>query len=543
MKKALTTTLIIFVLSFALSRPAFAGPALVKSAITNVTLFNDKALVTRVGTVHIEPGMTRFFIKTDAFYINEDSATATVYGKGTVMGVRVTSTPEPETPQDKIRDLEKKLDNLKAQREIFSGRIEAEKKKGAFIDAIIDSSKGKAVCEMAAGKTPKPADLSGMLSFIGKTVEEVEKNISKIEGRIRTINKKITAVNKEISMLSSGGSRNTTGIEITFNSGKAQDIRMRASYITRQAGWSPVYRADISGSKTDFSLSLMARIVQKTGEDWDGVALTISNALFVPNGRLPEIAPWYVDVPRARAWRQKNLMMAAPAAMKKAKDSVYQEAKFSRAAARRTAVSREYDIAGQVTVRSRDEETYVPLFTKTMTGDFFRLCVPAQSPHAYLTCRAKADDELMPGPMRVFFDGRYAGAMRLGEKQAGKPFVIGLGEDRSIRIERKKRVDKLKETFFKKFERDTVVRDLAYRISIENTGDKAVKLLVLDHVPVSKTDRITVEDISFSPKPARKDENGKPGVMEWDLTAAPGETKTIDISFTISYPKDMPFYP
>lgn len=543
MKKALTTTLIIFVLLCAFSSPAFSGMTFVKSTITKVTLFSQKALVTREGTAHAGPGTTRLFIKTHAFYINGDSATAAVYGKGTVMGVRVSMTPKPETPQDKIRGLEKKLDDLKAQKEILLAKIAAEKKKEAFINAIIDSSKGKAPCDMAAGKTPKPAELSKMIAFIGESVTAAEKNISKITANKRTIAKNIAAVKKEISMLSNGGQRDTTGIEIIFDSAKSQDIRVRTSYITRQAGWSPVYRADISGVKTDFALSLMARIVQKTGEDWTDVALTISNASFVPGGRLPEILPWYVDVPRARAWRRKNLMMAAPAAMKKAEDAVTQKANFSKAAGRRTAVSREYDIAGKVTVRSRDEETYVPLFKKTITGDFFRLCVPAESPHAYLACRAKADDELMPGPMRIFFDGRYAGAMRLGEKQSGKPFVIGLGEDRSIRIERKKRVDKLKETFFKKFERDTVVRDLAYRISIENTGDKAVKLLVLDHVPVSKTDRITVEDISFSPKPARKDENGKPGVMEWDLTAAPGETKTIDISFTISYPKDMPFHP
>lgn len=530
-------------LLFAVPCPAYAGTVFVKSAITNITLFSEKALVTRAGKAHVDAGMTRLFIETDAFSINGDSVSAAVYGNGTVMAVRVSRTPEPETPQNTIRDLEKKRDGLESKKALLSSQKAAEKKKAAFIDAVIDSSKGKAVSDMTAGKTPKPEELSGLLSFIGKNVETVEENTNKIEAEIRTIDNEISAVEKEISMLSSGGNRNTTGIEIVFNSANAQDIRVRTSYITLQAGWSPVYRADISASDNDFKLSLMARVIQKSGEDWNDVAITVSNALFVPGGHLPEIAPWYVDIPQARTWRQKSLMTEAPVAMERAEDTVSKAAEFEQATTRRTAVSMEYDISNPVTIRSRDEETLVPLFTKTVTGDFYRLCIPAESPHAYLTCRAKADVELAAGPMRIFFDGRYAGPMMLDEKQAGKPFVIGLGADRSIRLKREKRVDKKNETFFKKFERDTVIRDLAYRISVENTGDRPVKLLVSDHVPVSKTDRITVEDISFFPEPTAKDADGKPGVIAWDITAGPGETKTIDISFTVSYPKDMPFYP
>jgi len=229
-----------WLLLFAVSGPAYAaGTVLVKSSITQVTLFSDKALVTRSGKAHVDAGMTHLFIETNAFSINGDSASAAVYGNGTVMAVRVSKTPEPETPQTKIRDLEKKRDDLKAEKASLTSRKAAEEKKAAFINAVIDSSNGKAVSGMTAGKTPKTEELSGLLTFIGKNVEAIGKNTNTIKAEIRDVNNRIAAVEKEISMLTGGRNRDTTGIEIVFNAVNAQDIRVQTSYIAPRAGWSP----------------------------------------------------------------------------------------------------------------------------------------------------------------------------------------------------------------------------------------------------------------------------------------------------------------
>ena len=525
------------------SQVAYAETVVVRAPIEKVILYPEKALVTRKGKAHVGKGKFHLFIGTKTFSINRDSASAAVFGKGTVMSVRVSQIPAPETPQDKIRALEKKRDALMAEKAGLSARKDAEQKKLAFIDAVIKTSSGKATGNMAGSKTQGPAQLSEMLSFIGKEVRSIEENIGKTDAEIQKINDRIAAIENEISMLKSGKNSHTNGIDIVFNSEMSQDIRVQTSYITPGAGWSPVYRADIEDTKHPFKLSFMAQVFQKTGEDWKDVALTISNARFVPGGHLPEIRPWYIDVSQPRPWERKRLMSKAPMQIARAEDTVEKEAGFSQARQRQTAVSKEYDIPSPVTIRSREEETMVPLSSKTLTGEFFRLCIPVQSPHAYLVCRSKADDLPMPGPVRVFFRSRYTGRMMLGEKHAGKPFLIGLGLDRSIRIKREKRIDRKKETYFKKFTRDTIIRDIAYRITMENTGNRPVMLKLLDRVPVSKTDRITVSDISFSPDPSEKNVDDMPGVMAWDLAAGPGKTKTVDISFTVSYPKDMPFYP
>jgi hypothetical protein len=85
-----------------------------------------------------------------------------------------------------------------------------------------------------------------------------------------------------------------------------------------------------------------------------------------------------------------------------------------------------------------------------------------------------------------------------------------------------------------------VVRKLEYRIVAENRKQRPVTINVRDSVPVSKTDRIGVKDVSFSPQPDQKDFADKSGVMQWEMELEPGQSREISISFTVTYPKDMP---
>ncbi|MES0363512.1 MAG: DUF4139 domain-containing protein, partial [Desulfobacteria bacterium] len=133
---------------------------------------------------------------------------------------------------------------------------------------------------------------------------------------------------------------------------------------------------------------------------------------------------------------------------------------------------------------------------------------------------------------------RFVGKTFIKEKKAGETFDLNLGADREVKIKRKKIEDKVKETFFGKFERDTVVRTMAFRITAENLKDKALTMNILDNVPVSRTDRIKVEDMKIKPEPTKRNYQDKEGVLLWSFDLKPKEVKEIDVSFVVSYPKD-----
>jgi uncharacterized protein (TIGR02231 family) len=174
-----------------------------------------------------------------------------------------------------------------------------------------------------------------------------------------------------------------------------------------------------------------------------------------------------------------------------------------------------------------------------LKGEFLYYALPKTSPLTFLICKASADKELLGGMLNVYFGGRYVGKTSLSEKKAGEEFDLNLGADREVKVSREKLRDKMKETFWG-MERKNVVRDLAFKITVENLKDKPIKMRVLDSVPVSRTDKIEVKDVKITPNPTEKNYQEKEGVLLWELDIKPGERKEIRIEFTVTYPKDQP---
>ena len=328
-----------------------------------------------------------------------------------------------------------------------------------------------------------------------------------------------------------------TGIEILFNSPAAQSLTIETRYLVNAVRWSPVYRASVESDIKDVNLSMMAEINQQTGEAWQDVNLTISNAVPVLAGRLPELSPWWIDY-RPPPVPLRNEVGAKFRSMEMMDTAAAPPVEAIR---RETALSFEYTLPVPVTIASREQETQVPILTRSIEGQFYHYTVPAMGADAYLVYEAKADRELLPGPVNVFFENSYTGRMMLDEKGPGDSFTLGLGIDRSVRVKREKLEDTVRETaFFGRVERDTVIRELSYRIRLENMKKKPVTLKVTDRIPVSMTDRITVKDVVFSPEPAKRDVDEKAGITRWDIEMAPEEVTDITIRFTVSYPKEMP---
>ncbi|MBS0013647.1 MAG: mucoidy inhibitor MuiA family protein, partial [Desulfobacterales bacterium] len=511
----------------------------VSTKITNATVYFDQARVTRQGTATVEAGTHRLLVGVEAFSMDPDSVTAEVWGDGQILGVQVARMPVADSPRQKIRELETRRDELKAKQQAVTDEKTTLKRQEAFLDSVADFSKTQVPREIQT-QMPSLEDLDATRDFLGKQYTNVLSGLRKAQGSLDKLEKQIRQVNRELEMLRDRADKTASAIEILFDAKTAQTVDIAARYGVKNAGWSPVYRAMAADASQGLDLSMMAQVSQKTGEDWEDIDLSVSTAEPVQGGRLPELSPWFLDVPgpvarksvRDTGARMEEMTMGAHAKS---------PAPMAEAEKHETALSFEYDLPLPVSVDSGEDENLLPLFTRSLESRFFHLAVPRRAPGAFLVCRAEADNELLAGPVQVFFEGRYAGRMSLGQQPAGQPFVLGLGADRSVAVRREKLRDHRKETrFFGKIERDTVVRELEYRIVAENRKQRPVTLHVRDSIPVSKTDRIAVKDVSLSPQPDQRDFADKAGVMQWEMELEPGRSREISISFTVTYPKNMP---
>jgi uncharacterized protein (TIGR02231 family) len=369
------------------------------------------------------------------------------------------------------------------------------------------------------------------------------------------VDEKLQALEKEIQVLERelaarrGPDRQSLRlrmIEILFLSSTEQNIRIEAQYITRRAGWQPLYKVAVPAAMTGIDLTLFSRITQKSGEDWNQVQLAVSNVIPLRGARLPSLSSWLLDVPRpvgggarrSRLALEKSAPVAAEPAAPEG-GAFADEAAFVQAEKTKLPLSFEYSLPRKIDIESRDKETLLPLLSRKLDGDFYHFSVPTRSQLTYLVASAASDAELLSGMLNVYFEGQYVGKTHLQEKKPGDEFRLNLGADREVVVKREKTRDKIKETFLGKFERDTVVRELTYKITAENRKDRPVRLTILDRIPVSKTDRIEVKDVRMVPEPDRKNHLDREGVMRWALSLQPKEKREIVLSFTVTYPKEF----
>ena len=542
---------LIGLLMMAVSSMAFAQET-VTSRITEVTLFSNQAQVTREATVQAKEGLNEFAIEVGAFRVDSDSVSSKIFGEGEIYGVQLKGIPLKESPQENIKVLEKKMTDLKRSIISFQNGKKILEKRETFLESLIDFSKTQVPQDIKT-QFPKTEDLKGALLFLTNEFEAIRTKKESLDIAIEEGNKALTVLQKELASLKNRQQKMKRVIEILFNSAKAQDLKIVTSYIVGDAFWGPLYKADVPLDLKDVNLKMFSKMHQKTGEDWDEAALKISNVIPLRGAQLPSLDSWVLDL--VTATPRRAVQFEKGASRKSAVDEVtlgaqsapmpaeeMKEADFASAVRMELPLSFEYTLPRKISIESRDKETVLPLFSKVLSGTFFYHAVPRISPLTFLVCRTRADKELLGGPLNVHFGGRFVGKTVLSEKKAGQEFDLNLGADREVKVRREKIKDKIKETFFGKIQRDTIVRELAYKISLENLKTKAIRIEIMDSVPVSRTDKIVVKDLVVTPTPKKENYRDQEGVMLWEFEVNPGEKGEINMEFVITYPKDTPVY-
>jgi uncharacterized protein (TIGR02231 family) len=523
----------------------------VPSRIKEVTLFSGQALIQREAILKINKGLQEFLLEVEAFRVDRDSVSAKVFGSGEIFGVQFKEIPVKESPRENIKLLELKIEKLKQTRRALTDEKDVFNKKELFLRSLITFSQTQ-VPQDVKTSFPKIEDLEKTLTFLASQSQAINTQKQHLDLKIKNIDKEIKVLEGEWSSLHEPAKKTKKFIAVLFKSTKEQKIKIEATYVTPRAQWAPLYKVSVPLTLREVDLAMFSKIQQKTGENWKNVALTISNVIPLQGVGLPSPNTWTLDVQRYRARKSKTfgrgaMDKAAPAmSVQESKEEAdfeqvpEEEATFAYAQREELPLSFEYKIPQMLDIESRNKETILPLFGRKLQGEFFYYAVPGKSPLTFLVCQARADKELLSGPLNVYFGGRFIGKTFLSEKKPGEDFHLNLGADREVKVKREKIKDKVKETFFGQLERNTVVREMAFKMTLENMKDKPVKLKVLDTIPVSRTDKVKVKDISINPAPSEKDYQDREGVLLWECQLKPEEKQEITIEFVVTYPKDLP---
>lgn len=524
--------------------------------ITEVVVFSDQAHVKRTAKASVGKGLNKVLMAVEAFVIHPDSAQASVRGHGEVLSVQYRKIPVQHAPQDDIRKLDDKKRKLARKRNELERRKAVLDKQWKFLDSVIDFA-GVEVPREVKTQFPKEADLKATLGFLGEGYQKLSDECRELDIEIEDLDREINVLDRKTKKQRRSTEPAKQAIEILFQSSEEQELEVEVSYIAGLATWQPVYKVDVPLDLSKVDLTMFATIEQKTGENWDGVTLSVSNAVPIRGAELPDLQTWELGLYRPHTGVVAMAAAAPPPAAAASLDmeevlcdasesvalsQLYRkempEAEFAHAEVKELPHMFEYELPQPIDMDSGDEETILPLYTKELSGEFFAHVVPKMNPLAFLVCKIAPDKALLAGKLNVHFGGRFVADTALTEKRPGEDLLINLGADRGIKVERDKVTDKAAETFFGVVDRQSVARELEFFIRVENLKDEKARVRILDHVPICTTDRIQIKGLEVKPDPTEEDYQDRKGVMLWDFEVEPGKTEELRIKFHVKHPKD-----
>jgi uncharacterized protein (TIGR02231 family) len=511
--------------------------------ITAVTVFPDRARVTRSGAVTLDAGEQRVECGPLPFGLLHDSIRVTGRGPATVLGVDVIMRREAVSNDEAVQALEAELREIDARMTALQDTDEVATARIGFLERLAV----RTARELAA------ADLERIGAFADGLDAQHQQVLNGRRERERLredLHKLRMATERRLN--DSRGKRQPDRLVavVTLEIDAAGEVELDLSYVVNGASWSSSYDLRLTGERLD--LRWFGHVTQSTGEDWPECELKLSTAR--PAGALtvPELDPWYVSVQHPIVYGYAAAASAEISDMDMVGAAVPRPAaapgrmKLSRAAEPPPQVREAVAVADQGPVAA----TYTPLRPvavpsdgsshRTLIGTFDlaarldHITAPVRAEEATLraTVRNTSSHTLPPGRSGLFHEGDFVGSTNLEAWAPNEERELALGVDDRVRVER----ELVKRSASKATLGSSRRTEAEYEIRIANHSSRAIDVTVLDQLPVSRDAAITVREVVARPEPAERSELG---VLTWKLHLAPQGEAKIQFGLRVDAGKDV----
>lgn len=508
----------------------------VESDIKEVTVFLNKAQVTREAKSRIEAGKTDLVLSGLTAQLDPSSIQVAGRGSFTILGIshRQNYLTEFNVPK-KLRTLKDSLANFQKQLMLEQSQKEILNKEEQML--LSNQKIGGTNQNLTVG------ELKAMADFYRSRLGEIVINRMKQDDKIKNINEHIQRLQRQINSENELYSRNTSEIVVSVSATGSASATLEVNYIVYNAGWNPIYDLRAINTKNPIQLSYKANVFQRTGEEWNNVKLTLSTANPNQSGLMPELNPWYLDFYNPVVLQEKRYKGAAGRSVQAssmANDRMEMEAgeeapAFSVAdyvSTVQTTLNTEFEIALPYTVLSSAKPTTVDISNHEIKSNYSYSVVPKLDNDAFLIAKATGWEafNLLPGEANIFFEGTYVGKTFIDPNSIRDTLSVSLGRDKRIVVKR----EELKDLTSKRLIGSNQREEHTWQITIRNSKAEAIKITVEDQLPVTRNSQIEVTPIDIGGAKF----NVTTGKLTWELMIQPNESKKVTYRYEVKYPKD-----
>ena len=545
-----------FILVTTCLTPAFSADLKAPSHVDEVTVYPSGAEITRVTEAHLLAGETTLILEDlpgelDAQSIRVEGAGGAGLEIGSVDSKLVyLSTAAQEAER---KSLEKEIETLGDERRALDQTLsDADYQKRLLLSLadkqLVPSSdeKSKAVDAMQLGS---------LLDLVSAKLGVISRTIHEAQIRQRDIDKQVGELHNKLAGIAPAQiARMQVAVHLTAPAETNGTFKVK--YRVGNAGWAPFYDARLTtpekNQKSRLELVRRAEVMQSTGESWDNVALTLSTARPLGATAAPDLYEQEIQIyePLARRMKKESdglarnaLDLNAPAASGMAEQDAAAPNEFKSVVQKQAIVEMAgfqalYGIQGRVSVDNSGTSKKVRIATDGYDATLNALVVPKLDASAYLTAAftIKGEAPLLPGTVNLYRDGVFMGQGALPLLSPDEEAKLGFGADDLIKVKRA-------EVKRKKGEEGLIstsnVEERAWDIVVKNLHDASIPVTVIDQLPFSANEKVTIEPMAQMTPPTEKDLNKRRGVMAWRFDLESKAENTIKFGYKVAWPQNM----
>ncbi len=524
-----TTLSLAVALLFSFSAVAQSESKTVKSEITEVTVFQQGAQVSRKANVQVPAGTSTLLFS--GLTQNMDPNSIMLGGSGNLTVLSITHKRNFLTEEDKsetMKGLETEIDKLDRKLEEIAS---------TEFGLVMERELLEANRKLGGDGGFSLQELKAAADFVKQRREENARAWYKLQNEKKDVNERKQKLQQQINVERQAFSQKTGMVEVRVEAASAVNARFDLSYIANGASWISTYDARVDDLTKPVNLTHKAQITQQTGEDWDNVDLKLATGNPAAGAQVPYMNVWYVNFSNMRVGglpaQFGDAVSNANTRFDNTKDKELSKSLSNQQfQVTQNLTQQEYTVDRKQTVASNNSPITVVLREISLPAKYEYHAKPRLDLDAFLVAKIYnwGQYDLLDGELSLFNNKTYVGKAYLNTNNPEDTLQLSLGRDKGVVVTRERVYNKQEKTFFGTSRIDYYV----WKIKLKNNKKIPVDIVLRDQVPVAQNEEIKVTIGSTGGGKLHE----KTGIIKWRFTLAPGQNTSYEVSYEVRYPKD-----
>lgn len=380
-------------------------------------------------------------------------------------------------------------------------------------------------------------ELSKAADFYRTKTKEIKDKIFHLEKKIGEINEELAKIKTRYLKKDLKVNKPSSEVIIDILCSKSGSYGFDLTYFVNNAAWKAVY--DIKAVEIDQPIyfNYNAKVYNNTGVDWNNVKIKLSTADPTLSATKPQLTPWTLNYSSSISGEGYAQNIYVGKMDKKSRKISYGEelsGGISEMAEEITVseLNAEFEIKIPYTIPAIAKPYHIEVTQFELPAKYEHISIPKMDRDAFLLARIAGweDLDIIDGTANIYFGNTFIGQSYINTRYVGDTLDLSLGRDKKILVTRTKKKDFSSKKIIGLNKKELY----KYELIIKNNRKVPVKIEIQDQVPVSQEGDIDVKVIEISGA-LHDDLTGK---LTWNIELEPGQSKKLEISFSIKYPKN-----